>query len=67
MLTQFSSRLLDEFDIKRLYAPVVHSNLASIGILRKANFTREAVFKDNVYLRGTFYDEHIYAKYSQKD
>jgi RimJ/RimL family protein N-acetyltransferase len=42
----------------------VHSNAASMSVLRKAGFNCEAVFKSNIFLRGRFYDEYIYAKYS---
>lgn len=59
----FSSHLFTEYELRRLYAPVVHSNYASIAVLRKAGFVREGVLRDNVTLRGTVYDEHIYATY----
>ena len=63
-VTEFSSYVISEFGIMRLYAPVVHSNAASMAVLRKAGFTCKAVFKSSILLRGKFYDEHIYAKYS---
>lgn len=63
-VAEFVPQIMAEFQIKRLYAPVVHNNAASIGVLRKAGFNCEAVFKSNIFLRGRFYDEHIYAKYS---
>ena len=61
---EFVLGVFEEFSTKRLYAPVVEHNTGSINVLRKAGFVCEGVYKHNVYLRGSFHDEHIYARYS---
>jgi len=53
-----------EYEIVRLYGPVAGGNDASMCVLEKNGFVLEGVLKKHLYLRGTFYDEHIYAVYS---
>ena len=60
MFTRF---LFSSYDLKRVFAPVAHENVASIAVLRKCGFVCEGVFHNNMYLRGEFYDEHVYAIY----
>jgi ribosomal-protein-alanine N-acetyltransferase len=53
-----------EHEVKRLYGPVAGGNNASIRVLEKNGFILEGIMRKHLYLRGTFYDEHIYATYS---
>ena len=43
-INEFVPRLFNEFNTKRVYAPVVESNTGSINVLRKAGFVCEGVF-----------------------
>ncbi|MEP1382867.1 MAG: GNAT family protein [Paraglaciecola sp.] len=52
------------YEVARLYAPVVGDNVASKRVLEKNEFVLEGVLKKHLFLRGAFYDECIYATYS---
>ena len=53
-----------EYEVKRLYGPVAGGNDASMRVLEKNGFVLEGVLKNNLFLRGEFYDEYIYATYT---
>lgn len=59
----FTGYLFSNYELQRIIAPVAHENVASIAVLKKSGFSREGVLRNNMYLRGKFYDEHIYACY----
>lgn len=50
------------FDIQRIYATVFERNLASIRVLEKCGFTREAVHSKAVVKGGVVMDEYLYVK-----
>lgn len=50
-----------EFDIHRIYANVFESNVASMRVLEKCGFTKEAVLQESIYKNGRYQNEHIYA------
>lgn len=52
------------FNIMKLHsveANVNPANQASINLLERSNFVREAYFKENYYYNGTFFDSVIYS------
>ncbi len=52
------------FNIMRLHsveADVNPMNIASIKILEKNNFVREAHFRENYYYSGKFLDSYVYS------
>ena len=64
VVAQLKEIAFSGYEVKRLYAPVAGENPASMRVLEKNNFVLEGVLKSHLYLRGNFYDEHIYATYS---
>lgn len=64
---RFVPYIFESFEVRRIYAAVAHQNGASIGPLQKCGFEREGIFKNNIFLRGSMYDEHVYAKYAQTE
>ncbi|MFK8051046.1 MAG: GNAT family N-acetyltransferase [Halioglobus sp.] len=64
VVAKLKSLAFSEYEVKRLYGPVAGGNNASMRVLEKNGFVLEGVLKKHQYLRGTFYDEHIYATYS---
>lgn len=53
------------FDIERIYAGVFSGNFASMRVLEKAGYIKEAVLKRSVFKGDKILDEHIYACYSK--
>ena len=51
------------YDIHRIYAGVFEYNVASMRVLEKAGFVKEAVLRKSLTKEGKLFDEHIYAKY----
>ena len=53
------------FDVMQLHSVEAHvdpDNIASIRLLQKAEFVREALFKENYFFNGTFLDTAVYSK-----
>lgn len=50
------------YDIHRIYAGVFEYNLASMRVLEKAGFHKEAILKQSLFKKGKLYDEHIFVK-----
>jgi [ribosomal protein S5]-alanine N-acetyltransferase len=48
--------------IHRIYAGVFEYNLASMRVLEKAGFIKEAILKQSIIKEGKLYDEHIYSR-----
>ncbi len=55
------SYAFENFGCKRIYAGVFEYNKASMKILVKNGFEREAILKKAVYKNGLYWDEHIYS------
>ena len=51
----------ENYDTKRIYACVFENNIASIKVLEKCGFIREAIFKNAVSKKGIIMDEYVYA------
>ena len=52
-------------DIVRLFADVVEYNIGSCKVLEKCGFKREAVFRNNIFKDGEFYDHFIFGLYRE--
>jgi RimJ/RimL family protein N-acetyltransferase len=48
--------------VKKLYAPVLAPNIASMGVLAKCGYQLEGIMKSEVQKSGRFYDVHHFAK-----
>ena len=58
-------RLLTAYGFKvlgfvRIFSGVFEYNVASMKVLEKSGFKKEAIFKDAIYKNGKIYDEHRY-------
>lgn len=53
----------ERYDINRLQAGIFSSNPASIRVLEKCGFIREAVHKDAIFKNGVFLDEVLYVRF----
>ena len=51
-------------DIRRVYASVFERNIASMRVLEKCGFAREAVHYKAIVKNGVLMDEHIFTKLS---
>ncbi len=56
----------ERFDIIRLQAGVFSGNTASMRVLEKCGFTREAVHHNAITKNGAIMDEMLYVRYSKK-
>jgi ribosomal-protein-alanine N-acetyltransferase len=50
-------------DFRKLYAPVLAPNIASMRALEKCGYHREGILKDEVQKGGTYFDTHHFARY----
>lgn len=48
---------------KKLFAPVLDPNKASMRVLEKCGYVLEGIFKWGVFKDGQYYDEYYYAKH----
>jgi len=53
--------------LKKLYAPVLAPNVASMRVLAKCGYELEGVLKSEVHKAGRIYDIHQFAKIVSKD
>ena len=58
LITKFG---FEELDIVRIYAGVFEYNFASMKVLEKCGYKKEAILKKAVFKNGLLYDEHRYA------
>jgi RimJ/RimL family protein N-acetyltransferase len=61
-LRLFSDELFQTTDVQRLQAWVYADNIASIRVLEKAGFTKDAVLRNALYKNGKLFDEGIYSR-----
>ena len=47
---------------RKLYAPVLSPNIASMRVLEKCAYSREAILKGEVQKRGIYFDTHQFAR-----
>ena len=61
-LRTMSAIALSDLKFKKLFAPVLGPNEASMRVLKKCGYVLEGVLKQDVCKGGQFYDVHYYAK-----
>ena len=57
---QMTEYAFDTFPLRKLYAPVFEYNIASMRVLEKAGFEKEAVLKKAAVKNGKIIDLHYY-------
>ncbi len=62
-IPKITTFVFDNYEINRIYAGVFEYNLASMKVLEKAGFKKEAILKKSICKEGKLYDEHIYTKF----
>jgi RimJ/RimL family protein N-acetyltransferase len=50
-------------NFRRPYAPVLSPNTASMRVLGKCGYQREAILKDAVQKNGTYFDIHQFVRH----
>jgi [ribosomal protein S5]-alanine N-acetyltransferase len=50
-------------DFRKLYATALAPNIASMRVLEKCGYQREAILKDEVQKSGTYFDIHHFARH----
>jgi RimJ/RimL family protein N-acetyltransferase len=53
--------------LKRIYAGVFGFNTASMAVLEKNGYKKEAILKSKIIKNETIFDEHLYAKLMTED
>lgn len=62
-ITEIVDFTFRKYDVNRIFAGVFEYNIASMRVLEKVGFEKEAILKQSLYKEGKFYDEHIYVKF----
>ena len=62
-LRMMSERAFTVLKYKKLFAPVLGPNKASMRVLEKCGYGLEGVLKDEVYKGGQYFDGYHYAKF----
>jgi ribosomal-protein-alanine N-acetyltransferase len=52
-------------NFRKLYAPVLAPNIASMRVLEKCGYHREAILKDEAHKGGTYFDIHRFVRHRQ--
>jgi ribosomal-protein-alanine N-acetyltransferase len=60
---EMTRRAFYELDYRKLFAPVLSPNTASMRVLEKCGYERDGVFRDEVTRHGRFYDVHRFARH----
>ena len=53
----------DRKDFRKLYAPVLAPNIASMRVLEKCGYEREAILRNEVQKGGSYFDIHQFARH----
>lgn len=61
-LRQMTAYVEATFPVVRIFTSVFGNNIASMKVLEKNGYVKEAVFKKGVFKNGVVLDEHRYAK-----
>ena len=51
----------EELDLLRVYAGVYDYNIASMRVLEKSGFQKEAIMRSSIIKEGKLHDEHVYS------
>jgi [ribosomal protein S5]-alanine N-acetyltransferase len=62
-ITEIVDFTFRKYDVNRIFAGVFEYNTASMRVLEKAGFIKEAILKQSLFKEGAFFDEHIYVKF----
>ena len=62
-LTYMTEQAFEQLHFRKLSAPVLGENKASIRVLEKCGYELEGIQKEDVTKDGAFYDVHLYAKH----
>ena len=61
-LKQMTDEAFGVHKFKKLFAPVLSPNIASMKVLEKCDYQLEGVLKDEVCKESQYFDIHLYAK-----
>ena len=61
VIKSFVKYILENFEIKRIFAVPFETSIGSIKVLEKAGFTKEATIKKGVIKKGRVLDYYIYS------
>ena len=61
-LKEMSQLAFSRYGYRKLFAPVLGPNRASIRVLEKNSYVLEGVMENEVYVDGRYFDIHHYAK-----
>ena len=61
-LREMTRQAFSDLDFRKLFAPVLAPNTASMRILEKCGYEREAILRDEVRKHGRYYDVHQFAR-----
>lgn len=62
-LRQMTNLGMRELGLRKLFAPVLAPNIASMRVLEKCGYVVEGVLRQEVYKDGVYYDIHHFAKF----
>jgi [ribosomal protein S5]-alanine N-acetyltransferase len=62
-LSQMTEYGFNTRQFRKLYATALAPNIASMRVLEKCGYTREAILKDEVQKGGAFFDVHHFAQH----
>ena len=62
-LTQMTDYGFTTLQLRKLYAPVLAPNIASMRVLAKCGYALEGLLKSDVQKRGIYFDIHQYARH----
>ncbi len=51
----------EELNLSRVYAAIFEYNVASMRVLEKSGFKKEAIIKSSIIKEGKIFDEHLYS------
>ena len=61
-LRQMTAYVISNFKVVRIFTSVFANNAASMRVLEKNEYEKEAIFKKAIFKNGRILDEHRYAK-----
>jgi RimJ/RimL family protein N-acetyltransferase len=62
-LRQMTEYCFETHNFRKLYAPVLAPNAASMKVLEKCGYQREAILKSEVQKGGSYFDIHHFARH----
>jgi ribosomal-protein-alanine N-acetyltransferase len=62
-LGQMTEYAFNSRNFRKLFAPVLGPNIASMRVLEKCGYHREGILKDEVQKGGTYFDSHRFVRH----